>query len=224
MKRFIPLLFVSLLVISCGSSTPTGSSGSGGFSWNGPLILSTIENGSAFTEIATSTGPVTNAAVTLSYSGSPAVLTYSTSASYPVTASGSVTLLSLALYNSSSFTYTAGQPYTITAVFGGNTYSATTTAVGTPVFSTSSSNLVCTWAGGGNENVITAEQNISPYTTKTFGPNLTSPYSIPNSSLPGSTGQNDVSASINSLNSSAFSGTSNGSYLLSASAASTFNY
>ncbi|HXL73815.1 MAG TPA: hypothetical protein VN963_09335, partial [bacterium] len=209
MNRFFPWLFITLLAVSCGSkSSPTGSSGSGGFSWNGPLVISAIESGIAFTEIATSSGPVTNAAVTLSYSGSPAVLSYIYNASYPVTYSGSVTVLSLAYYTNSSFTYTAGQPYTITAAFGGNSYTASTTAVGTPVFSTNGSNLVCTWAGGGNEDVISAIENVSPYTTKTFGPNITSPYSIPNSSLPGATGQNDVTASINNLNSSAFSGTS----------------
>jgi hypothetical protein len=228
MKRFSPFLFVALLTISCGSSSPT-SSGSGSFSWSGPIILTDIEAtgstaGLAFTEIGTSNGPVTNAAVTLSFSGGSVGLSYLTSSSYPVTYSGSVTVLSLAYYSNSSFTYTAGQPYTITAAFGGSTYSANTTAVSLPVFSTSSSNLVCNWTGGGNVNVITAMENISPYTTKTFGPNVTSPYTIANSSLPGATGKNNVIASINNLNSSAFSGTSNGSYLLASSQATTYNY
>jgi len=229
MKRFFPFLFVALLTISCGTSSPTGS-GSGGFSWNGPLILSDIEAtsstaGAVITEIATSTGPVINAAVTLSYSGGSTGLSYFYSGSYPVTYSGAVTTISLAYYYNSSFAYTAGQPYTITSIFGGSTYSAYTTAVGFPVFSTSSSNLVCTWTGGGNEDVITASENISPYTTKIFGPSsLTSPYSIANSSLPGTAGKNTILASINNLNSSAFSGTSNGSYLLASSQATTYNY
>lgn len=230
MKRFFPFLFVALLTISCGPSSPT-SSGSVAFSWSGPIILSAIESISAgteiaFTEIATSSGPVTNAAVTLSYSGAAVPLSYQASTSYPVTYSGSVTVLSLAYYTNSSFTYTAGQPYTITAAFGGSTYSAYTTAVGIPVFSPGgSSNLVCTWTGGGNEDAITAMETISPYTTKIFGPSsLTSPYRIANSSLPGATGKNNVIASINNLNSSAFSGTSNGSYLLASSQATTLSY
>ncbi len=225
MKRVSLFLVLSFFSISCSSSNYPSGLGSGSFSWNGPLIISAISNGSAFTEIATSSGPVNNAAVTLSYSGNTQVpLTYVISTSYPVTYSGGVTLLSLAYYDNTSFTYTADQPYTLTASFGGNSYSASTTAVGTPVFSTSSSNLVCTWTGGGNENVITAEESISPYTVKTFGPNVTSPYSIPNSSLPGATGNNDVIASINNLNKSAFTGTSDGSYLLSSSEGVTSNY
>jgi hypothetical protein len=228
MKRFSPFLFVALLTISCGTSSHT-SSGSGGFSWSGPIILSALvptsgTAGTASTEIGTSTGPVTNAAVTLSYSGGSVPLSYSLSTSYPVTYSGSVTVLSVAYYSNSSFTYAAGQPYTITAAFGGSTYSANTTAVGIPVFSTSGSNLVCTWTGGGNEDVISASENTSPYTTKTFGPPLTSPCSIANSSLPGATGQNNVIASINNLNSSAFSGTSNGSYFSASSEGTTINY
>ncbi len=229
MKRFFPFLFVALLTISCGTSSPTSSS-SGGFSWNGPIVLSAIESISsgtetALTEIGTSTGPVTNAAVTLSYSGGSVPLSYQASGSYPVTYSGSVTVLSLAYYTNTSFTYTAGQPYTITAVFGGNTYSANTTAVSIPVFSTSGSNLVCTWTGGGNEDVITATEIGSPHTSKIFGPSsLTSPYSIARSSLPGATGQNNVIALIDNLNSSAFSGTSNGSYFLASSEGSISNY
>ncbi|HTC22338.1 MAG TPA: hypothetical protein VK859_15900 [bacterium] len=219
MKRYFVLLSLALLAVSCGSKTPSGAT-PGSFSWNGPLILSTIENGIAIAEIATSSGPVTNAAVTLSYSGGPAGFTYIYSTSYPVTYSGGVTSLDLAYYDS-SFTYTAGQPYTITAAFGGNTYSASTTAVGTPAFSTSGSNLVCTWVGGGNENVIRDEESVSPYTTKTFGPNLSSPATIANSSLAGASGQNDIIASVESLNNSAFSGTSNGSFLLATSEAST---
>jgi hypothetical protein len=224
LKRFMILAFVALFGVSCGSkNSPTGA-GSGSFSWNGPLVISAIESGLAFTEIATSSGPVNNAAVTLSYSGTAVPLAYIYAASSAVTYSGGVTLMSLAYYDTTSFTYTAGQPYTITASFGGNSYSAGTTAVGALVFSTSGSNLVCAWVGGGDENVITAEENVSPYTVKTFGPNVTSPYSISNSSLPGATGQNDVTASINNLNNSAFAGTTNGSYLLAASEGSTFNY
>lgn len=224
MKQFFPFLFVALLTISCSTSSPTSSS-SGRFSWNGPLILSDIEAtsstaGAAFTEIATSTGPVTNAAVTLSYSGGSTSLSYLYSGSYPVTYSGAVTTISLAYYYNGSFTYAAGQPYTITSIFGGGTYSAHTTSVGFPVFTPSGSNLVCSWTGGGNEDIITATETVSPYTSKIIGPSsLSSPYTI--SSLPGSSGQNSILASINNLNSSAFSGTSNGSYLLASSQAST---
>jgi hypothetical protein len=225
MKRFFPFLFVALLTISCGTSSPT-SSGSGSFSWSGPIILTDIEAtgstaGLAFTGIATSTGPVTNAAVTLSYSGGSAALSYFYNSSYPVTYSSSVTVLSLAYYSNSSFTYAAGQPYTITAIFGGSTYSAHTTTVGFPTFSVSGSNLVCTWTGGGNEDLIEAEENVSPYTTNTFGPSsLSSPYTI-NLPVPGGSGKDYVLGSINNLNSSAFLGTSNGSYLLASSQAST---
>ena len=225
MKKIVSFLFVALLAISCGSSNSPSSSSSTptpiGFSWNGPIILTSIQNGLAFTEIANQSGPITNAAVTLSTTGSSVTLTYQTSSSYPVTYNGGVTILNLAYYTNSSYTYTASQPYTITAVFGGNTYTANVTAVGAPIFSTSGANLVCTWAGGGNENVIAATQNVSPYTQKTFGPNVTSPYSIPNSSLPGTSGQNFVLATIINLNNAAFTGTSNGSYFLATSQATT---
>jgi hypothetical protein len=215
MKQFFSLLLVSLLVISCGSkSSPTSS---GGFTWNGPLILTGISNGSAFTEIATSTGPVINAAVTLTYSGTPAVLTYQTSASYPVTASGSVTLLSLAYYLNNSFTYTAGQPYTITAVFGGSTYSAYTTAVGNINFSApSGSSMTCSWAGGGNENVVDVDESSPSSSVSVYGPNVSSPANI---TLLGTHGT--VFALLDNLNSSAFSGTSNGSYLVTSASGST---
>ena len=219
MKQFFPLLLISLLIISCGSKSPT--SASGGFSWNGPLILSGItntggSNGSAFTEIATSTGPVTNAAVTLTYSGTPAVLTYQLSTSYPVTASGSVTILSLAYYTYSSFTYTAGQPYTITAAFGGSTYSANTTAVGNINFSApSGSSLTCSWTGGGNENVIDVDESSPSSAVSVYGPNVSSPANV---TLLGTHGT--VFASLDNLNSSAFSGTSNGSYLVTSASGS----
>ena len=222
MKRLFLLSSLMVLSISCGSgSSPSSSSGSNssGFSWNGPIILTTIESGIVFAEIATQTGPTTNATITLTSANSPAVLTYQTSGSYPVTANGSVTILNLAYYTNSSFTYAANQPYTITAVFGGNTYQATTTTVGTPVFSTSGSNVVCTWTGGGNANIITASESISPYTTKVFGPSVSSPYSIPTSTLPGPTGDNDILANVINLNSSAFTGTSNGSYFAAISQA-----
>ena len=109
MKRLFFVLALSFFSISCGSNnSPTGS---GSFSWNGPLVISAIENGNAFTEIATSTGPVSNATVTLSYSGNTLVpLSYVSSSSYPVTYSGGVTILDLAYYDNTSFTYTAGQP------------------------------------------------------------------------------------------------------------------
>jgi len=221
MKQFLALLFVALLSISCGSKSPTSSSGSGGFSWNGPLILSAVENtsgssGSAFTEIATSSGPVTNAAVTLTYSGTPAVLAYQFSTSYPVTASGSVTVLSMAYYTNSSFTYTAGQPYTITAVFGGSTYSANTTAIGNINFSApSGSSLTCSWTGG-NENVIDVDESSPSSAVSVYGPNVSSPANV---TLLGTHGT--VFTSLDNLNSSAFSGTSNGSYLVTSASGST---
>lgn len=232
MKPYIVFLFVALLSVSCGSSSTTtsssGSGGSGGYSWSGPIILSEINEQSnvAFAEIGTSSGPVTNAAVTLSYSGGTDVLNYFYSTSVPVTYSGGLTIVGVAYYYDTAYTYTANQPYTMTSVFGGTTYSAHVTAVGGPVFTTSGggTTLVTTWSGGGNTNVIAASKNVSPYTQKTWGPNVTSPYSIANSALPGGSTQNTVMVTLINLNSSAYTGTSNGSYLLSTSQGVTYNY
>ena len=140
-------------------------------------------------------------------------MSYLYSSTYPVTFSGGITFLSLAYYYTTSFTYTAGQPYTVTAVIGGNPYSAYTTAVSLPVFSSNGSQLTCTWSGVGNLNTIGCGENTTPFTQKIFGPNITSPYNIPNGSLPGAVGNNTDLATILSLNNSAFTGTSNGSYL-----------
>ncbi len=232
LKHYIVFLFVALTTVSCGlngltTSTPS-SGGSGGYSWTGPIILSEINQQSnvAFAEIGTSSGAVTNAAVTLSYSGGTDVLNYFYSTSAPVTYSGGVTLVGVAYYYDTAYTYTANQPYTMTSVFGGTTYSAHLTSVGAPVFSTSGggTTLVTTWSGGGNTNVIAAGQNVSPYTQKTWGPSVTSPYSIANSALPGAAGQNTVMATIITLNNAAYTGTSNGSYFLSTSQGATFSY
>ncbi len=227
MKKYAFLFSIVVLSLSCdsnnsGTGTRGTATGNTGYPWSGPLLIAIFNSSSstAVAEIATSSGPVTNAAVTMSYSGGSVPLSYVYGTSASVTYNGAVTTIGVAYYDTTSFSYVANQPYTIAANINGTSYSAYTTSVGTPVFSTSGSNLVCTWTGGGNENVIVAYDTVG-HTTKTFGPNVTSPYSIANSSLPGSSGHNSVTADIMNLNTSAFTGTSNGSYLLATSSATT---
>lgn len=227
MKRYFSVVFIviALSAISCSSShSPTGS-GSGSFSLNGPIILSEINaNGPlAFAEIADQNGAINNATVTLTTAGPTTFgLGFVLSSSYPVTYSGGITILSMSYYDNPSITYTANQPYTMTVGIGSSTYTSSVMAVSIPTFTSYSSSVTCNWSGGGNENTIIAVETASPYNSRIFGPNITSPYGIPNSSLSGYiAGNYDLTASIVNIDNGAFSGTSSSSYLIATSEAIT---
>ena len=187
---FAFLMASMVMFVSC-SSKPTTSPTT--FQMNGAGIFVTALVSTGLTEMSagivdSNAQPVTNAAVTLSYSGGSAPLTYVTNGSSTSTEtlsySGGSTVITCAAYQTSNggWTYTANQPYTVTAIFGGKTYSASEIAPGNITFTPGSGSLTITWVGGGNENDLTA---INGSYSKTFGPNLTSPYTLLNSSLPG---------------------------------------
>jgi hypothetical protein len=202
---------------STATNTPTPTATSTpAFNWNGePVILAGIEAVSftgqlsfAYVAIGTQSGPVYNAAVTLSSPSGSVTLSNGTNnkASYPVTYNGGVTQLSLGQYLDESITYTGGQAYTITVAIAGNTYTSSVTAFSVPVFTTGSTSVICTWTGGGNDDYIVAKEISGGVTTVTFGPNITSPYVISSSSLPNySPGNYSLTADIG-VNTSTFPG------------------
>jgi hypothetical protein len=213
----------SLLFVSCNPKNyslptlPSGGTGSISLS-NGPLIEAMISfTGAAQVLIAGANGPVTNAAVTLSYSGGSYPLAFTTTMSGAVTYNGSVSIMSLAYYsNSLGWSYVANIPYQMTAIFGGNTYTASVTAPGNAAFATGSSGVTCSWTGPSNEDVFLIDQ-ISGYTnvpySASFGPSSSNPYVIPVSAFQGYTGGNYlVDATIVELVTSAFPGAFGGSF------------
>jgi hypothetical protein len=171
--------------------------------------------GTAQVLITTANGSVTNAAVTLSYSGGSYALGYFYTAAGPVTYNGGVTELSFAYYSAYSCYYMAGSPYTMTVAFGGNTYSASITAVGNATYNTGTSGVTCTWTGPSNEDTFMDFQTSNPSNHSTFGPNSMNPYVIPSSAFSGYTGGSNsysIDATIVELVTSAFSGAYGGSF------------
>ncbi len=189
MKRLVPLLLVYLFIVSCGSKSSPSSPGSGGGSFNGMVIQSTIGEGlgtvsPASVQISYTSSPVTNAAVTL---GTP-------SGSVPVTYFESATLvyqgqtLNCADYYSGAYTYTPGSAYTMNVSFGGNNYSMPVTAIGGTTETSGSSGVTISWTGGGSENIAIVEgTNGSTVVDQTYGPSISSPYIMPLSDFPGDT-------------------------------------
>ncbi len=218
MKRLVPLLLVSLFVISCGSkSSPTSSGGNGGgsdtISLASPELLATIAEQSsvvnaAQVEIDTTTQAVTNAAITL---------TGPSSLSLPLTFSSSMSgggYYYAYYYSINSWSYSGNQNYTMTVSYGGNTYQSTITSVGNVAFTSTSLGITISWSGEGNENTAFAIGS-SDYT---YGPNISSPYYIANSGLAGYTsGSYDIEINCDETLTSAFSG---GAYIGSSFTAS----
>jgi hypothetical protein len=229
MRRFVFILLGSLFMVSCsGSGSSPTLPGGGSFSLTGPLLEAMISYSNiAQFLVTTPTGPVTNAAVTLSFSGGSVPLAYTYSSSGPVTYSGGVTYLNLAYYSATSgWTYTANQPYTMTASFGGNTYSSSITAVGNETFQTGSSGVTCSWTGGVsnastnpiNATTASALETSTPYTSYIYPPGgnppfLTSPFTIAASSLSGhTTGNYMIMVTAVNIKTSAFPGAYGGSF------------
>jgi hypothetical protein len=108
-----------------------------------------------------------------------------------------------------SWGYTANQPYTMTVAMNGTSYKAVVTTVGNVSFNTGASGVTISWAGGGNENTASA---LGP-SSYTYGPSISSPYSISASSLSGHTSGNYyMSMNAEKMVTGAFSGAFAGSF------------
>lgn len=190
MKRFLFLILSVFPIISCGSKqSPVNPSGNP-FVLGGAGIFATAIEWPGINEMSAgivdqNAQPVTNAAVTLSYPGgsSPLTLIPNEATTLAFTYSGGITVIPCASYITKNgyWPYVANQPYTFTAIFGGNTYTAWGTTSGNVTFSSGSGALTCTWMGSGSQNSLTATNGA---VTTVFGPSLTSPYILLNSSLP----------------------------------------
>lgn len=76
--------------------------------------------------------------------------------------------------------YTPGQNYSVNIVIGVSSYAATITAIdGSPNISVGALNVVNTWTGGGNKNLIYIPGGPYPYGPALYGPPISSPYVIP---------------------------------------------
>jgi hypothetical protein len=188
-RSYVFLSLLAVLSISCSSnSTPSSSSS---FQLNGVGIFATVAQNlgvPVFVSVGivdSKAQPVTNAVIALTYSGGSIPITYVSNGSVTTTVSlsynGGTTLITCAPYTSStSWSYVTNQPYTFTAAFGGNTYSASATAAGNIVFTPGAGSVTCTWVGGSQNSLSAVDGNNS----LSFGPSLTSPYVLFNSSLP----------------------------------------
>jgi hypothetical protein len=209
------LLVFALMAVSCGSKNSPSSPANNGsaLTFNFPYVFASIgdNNGVPLGQVnlVDSNGPVTDAAVTFTYNGGSAPLTYSDIQTEPVTLNGFeiVNLLAAQYLPSAGLGFTAGQPCTLTAAFGGKTYSSSVTTVGNVNFVPGTGSVTVSWAGGGNNDELDAISGGQPVI---FSP-VTSPYIILNSSLPGYTpGTFLLEAKLE--NDTAFSGLSSGSY------------
>jgi hypothetical protein len=206
----IALAASGFLFVSCGSQSNPLTPGSFGFSYASPEILAAIamQGGTAnaaSVELMTDTQAVTNATVTLT---GPAALSLPLTLSSSGGSSGNY----YAYYNSTTgWNYQANQSYTMTISYSGHTFQSTITTPGNVVFSPSSSGLTVTWAGGGNENTITAFGG-SPTYNYTYGPNVTSPHTVLKSGLMGySAGNYTITLHAIQALTSTFSGSYTGS-------------
>lgn len=220
MKR-IPILIVAAL-ISAGCSSKGSPTGSNSDSVNvGSGVVRAVISAQAGTaeggvvNIVGPSGPVTNAAVTLSSTdiGSVPVTYVNNDNDFVLVGSGNSVAVTSGTYSPATgpWTYTVGRVYTLTAKFGGTTYSSSVTATDSPTLTTGTTILVATWAQAGNCSIIQCvdESNASDY--KDYGPvgplslsnipGLSSPATVVNSQLPGFTGSNYlINAQNNNIN------------------------
>lgn len=162
--------------------------GSTSITYNSPEILATIAKQGGTTQpaavmIMTTGSLVNNAAVTLSGPGVNLPVTFWYSASSGTTF--------IAYYTSSNaWTYQGNQNYTISVSYSGYSGQGTVHSAGNVVFTPGGSGLSISWAGGGNENTASALSITPSYQSYVYGPNITSPYNISQSSLAGYSGGN----------------------------------
>lgn len=189
MKRLVPLLLVSLFIISCGSkSSPSSPSGSGG-GFSGTVIQSTIGESlgtvsPSLVQISYTSSPVTNAAITLVTPSGNVALSYLTSETLVYQGQ----TMNCAAYEASTYTYTPGSAYTMNVSFGGNKYSMSVTAIGGSSETSGSTGVTISWTGGGTENTATVEGlNGSTLYEQVYGPSISSTYTMPLSDFPGDT-------------------------------------
>jgi hypothetical protein len=135
-------------------------------------------------QINNGTSPVTNAVITLHTPAGSIPVTYwqSVEMTYngvTMTASG---------YLSGSYAYTPGDVYSVDVSYGGNHYSLAVTAVGGAQEQKGSTGVTLSWIGGGSsDSAVVSGMNGTSYYVQTYGPGITSPYSIPLSDFPGYT-------------------------------------
>lgn len=211
----IALAASGFLLTSCGSQSNPITPGSLGFTYASPEILASIAKqggvvNAAQVELMTDSQAVTDAAITLT---GPAAL------SLPLTfssSSGTSGYYYSYYYSVNSWTYSGNQSYTMSVSYGGHTFQSTITSVGNVTFSPSSTGITITWAGGGNENTVSAFGG-SPYYSYSHGPNVTSPYVFSKTSLGGYSAGN-YTISLNAIE--ALTSTFSGSYVGSSFTAS----
>ncbi|MGH7738710.1 MAG: hypothetical protein ACREL1_01065 [bacterium] len=201
------LAVCSFALVSCsGSKTPTPTLPTGSTSIT--LYTPELESGIAVQDgstnavqllIDTDTKLVDYAAVTLSSAGLSMPLTYGDN----ISDGGYYS----AYYYSTGWNCVSNQAYTLTVSYDSHTYQASIKSVGNVQFDPGASALTITWQGGGNENTVSALQTVTPNNSYTYGPNLTAPYVIQQSNLGSySSGTYDITASLDELTASNFSG------------------
>lgn len=186
MRRTFLLPLLMLLCVGCKNNNPADP---GTFIISYPYIGAfTYEHagvmyGQLF--LADTTGPVTNAAVTFYYGGGSTGATYVGPSTQSVTVNGFVMVQMITgHYVSPNFASDpAGGPCTVKLGYGSNLYQAKMTTVGNATFSPGASGITCLWAGGGNNDSV----EYCNGSCVTLGASVTSPYYVPQSSLPGYT-------------------------------------
>ena len=184
MLAFIPL---ALLQSGCSSSpaapgnpTPTPTSV---FIWSYPEVYRNITDGPTTTlwailQVEVSGAPSTSVAVTLSSAAGSVSLGYSAL----VTHGGNVFANYQALNN---FTYTPGQPYTLTSTASGQTATSSATAPGniSTLVDANGAITQASWTVEGNADYVSVSEinpvNTQTYTTYGVGLDSVSPAAIP---------------------------------------------
>jgi hypothetical protein len=187
MRRIILLPLLLLFCAGCSSNNNTSSPGTikvdypfiGAFTYEHSGSM----DGQVF--LTDTNGPVTNAGVTFSYTGGSTPATYVGNVTEPVTINGFV-LVSLvtAHYMAPAFASDpAGTNCQIMVHCPSGNYHAVVMTVGNATFSPGGSGITCLWDGGGNSNSV----EYCNGGCVTLGMSVSSPYYVPQSSLPGYT-------------------------------------
>jgi hypothetical protein len=191
MKRLVGFFLITLLAVSCAPknnpSAPSSVSTATPLSITWPYIfVQMTDNGTkiANVQIVGADGPVTDAAVTFSYDGGSQGATFSGTLSGTVTVDGSVLLdVVQANYEPPYLNYTAGLPCTVTATFNGKAYAGSITTVGNITYTKQTNDLLIQWDGSVNNEQIIGIYD-SANSPLVYGPPISSPVTIQDSSLP----------------------------------------
>lgn len=162
-----------------------------------------MQNGTAkaaHVELDTDTKAVTYAAITLTGPSLSLPLTFTSSGSYGTTF--------MSYYDSTAgWSYQANKTYTMAISYDGHSYSSSVTSGGNVSFATGVSGVTIAWVNSGDLDNAVASCN-SPVEDYSYGPQITSPYIIPQASLVGHTSGNYLITmnSVEELFSNPFSG------------------